>query len=185
MAANAFSYTVTVLNASGDMYTQDKLLHSDGQTAGFVNTGHKNYDAFTSGTLPPARNFGVGSGAQVGIAQTPRDLHLTLTSNHFTRFDAVTPYGSHNNQRISYSTPLNIMGTTARPNQIDEDSITNFGEKRNDGVRVKAGSNADNPSATFVAWTGGSTGSIDTYEATVRGGVLRHDQIITQQDIYQ
>ena len=35
-AANAFSYTVTVLNASGDMYTQDKLLHSDGQTAGFV-----------------------------------------------------------------------------------------------------------------------------------------------------
>ena len=67
------------------------------------------------------------------------------------------------------------MGTTARPNQIDEDSITNFGA--NDGVRVKAGSAADNPSATFVAWTGSSgAGSIDTYEATVRGGVLRHDQ---------
>jgi hypothetical protein len=66
------------------------------------------------------------------------------------------------------------MGTTARPNQIDEDSITNFGNP--DGVRVKAGSAADNPSPTYVAWTGGSIGSIDTYEATVRGGVLRHDQ---------
>ena len=67
------------------------------------------------------------------------------------------------------------MGTTARPNQIDETHITNFGN--DDGVRVKAGSAADNPSATHVAWTGSSgAGSIDTYEATVRGGVLRHDQ---------
>ena len=65
------------------------------------------------------------------------------------------------------------MGTTARPNQIDEDSITNFGG--NDGVRVKAGSAADNPSPTYVTWTGGNAGAIDTYEAAVRGGALRHD----------
>ena len=105
------------------MYTQNKLLNSDGQTAGFQNPGHKEYDDFTGGTLPPARNFGVGTGAVVNIAQTPRDLHLTLTSSHFTRFDALTPYGSHNNQRLSYSTNINIMGTTARTNAIDEDNI--------------------------------------------------------------
>ena len=66
------------------------------------------------------------------------------------------------------------MGTTARPNQIDEDSITNFGS--NDGVRVNAGSGADNPTAIYTSWGGGSAGSIATYEAAVRGGVLRHDQ---------
>lgn len=174
-SANNFTYVMTITNASGDMYTQNTFVSQDNNTGtAFANSGNKSYTNFASGTNPPAQNYGVGSGVTTLVTNTFRDIHSTITSNHFTRYDASTPYGSHNNQRISYSTPLNIMGTTARPNQIDEDSITNFGA--NDGVRVKAGSAADNPSATFVAWTGGSAGSIDTYEATVRGGVLRHDQ---------
>ena len=174
--ANNFQYTVTVLNASGDMYTQDKLLNSDGQTAGFQNPGHKEYDDFTGGTLPPAQNFGVGTGAVVNIAQTPRDLHLTLTSNHFTRFDALTPYGSHNNQRLSYSTNINIMGTTARTNAIDEDNIliSSLGTGSGNATRVNAGSTGDNPTPVFTSWTASS--SVATYEAVVRGAVLRHDQ---------
>ena len=174
--ANNFQYTVTVLNASGDMYTQDKLLNSDGQTAGFQNPGHKEYDDFSGGTLPPARNFGVGTGANVVVAQTPRDLHLTLTSNHFTRFDASTPYGSHNNQRLSYSTNINIMGTTARTNAIDEDNIliSSLGTGSGNATRVNAGSTGDNPTPVFTSWTASS--SVATYEAVVRGAVLRHDQ---------
>ena len=174
--ANNFQYTVTVLNASGDMYTQDKLLNSDGQTAGFQNPGHKEYDDFSGGTLPPARNFGVGTGANVVVAQTPRDLHLTLTSNHFTRFDASTPYGSHNNQRLSYSTNINIMGTTARTNAIDEDNIliSTLGTGSGNATRVNAGSTGDNPTPVFTSWTASS--SVAAYEAVVRGAVLRHDQ---------
>ena len=175
-SANNFTYDVTVTNASGDMYTQNKLLNSDGQTAGFQNPGHKEYDDFTGGTLPPARNFGVGTGAVVNIAQTPRDLHLTLTSNHFTRFDAVTPYGSHNNQRLSYSTNINIMGTTARTNAIDEDNIliSTLGTGSGNATRVNAGSTGDNPTPVFTSWTASS--SVAAYEAVVRGAVLRHDQ---------
>ena len=174
--ANNFTYDVTVTNASGDMYTQDKLLNSDGQTAGFQNPGHKEYDDFTGGTLPPARNFGVGTGAVVNIAQTPRDLHLTLTSNHFTRFDALTPYGSHNNQRLSYSNNINIMGTTARTNAIDEDNIliSTLGTGSGNATRVNAGSTGDNPTPVFTSWTASS--SVAAYEAVVRGAVLRHDQ---------
>ena len=173
-SANNFTYVLTVTNASGDMYSNNTFLTQDSNTgSAFANSGSKNYTNFAGGTNPPTRNYGVGTGVTTLITNTFRNIHSTITSNHFTRYDVSTPYGSHNNQRISYSTPLNIMGTTARPNQIDEDSITNFGA--NDGVRVKAGSSADNPSATFVAWTGGSAGAIDTYEATVRGGVLRHD----------
>ena len=157
------------------MYTQNKLLNSDGQTNGFQNPGHKNYDAFVGGTLPPARNFGVGTGADVNISQIPRDLHLTLTSSHFTRFDAVTPYGSHNNQRLSYSTNINIMGTTARTNAIDEDNIlvSSLGTGSGNATRVNAGSSGDNPTPVFTAWNASNT--IGTYEAVVRGAVLRHD----------
>ncbi len=173
---NNFTYDVTVTNASGDMYTQNKLLNSDGQTPGFQNPGHKEYDDFVGGTLPPARNFGVGTGAVVNIAQTPRDLHLTLTSQHFTRFDAVTPYGSHNNQRLNYSTNINIMGTTARTNVIDEDNIliSSLGTGSGNATRVNAGSTGDNPTPVFTSWTENS--SVATYEAVVRGGTLRHDQ---------
>ncbi len=173
-ANNAFTYVLTVTNATGEMYIQNRLLNSDGQGSAFQNSGHKNYTDFAGGTNPPTKNYGVGTGVTTLITNIPRDLHTTVTSNHFTRYDASTPYGSHNNQRISFSTPMNLMGTTARPNQIDEDSITNFGS--NDGVRVNAGSASDNPTPVYTSWGGGSAGSIATYEATVRGGVLRHDQ---------
>ena len=174
-SANNFTYVLTVTNASGDMYTQNTFVSQDNNTGtAFANSGNKSYTDFASGSNPPAQNYGVGSGVTTLVTNTFRDIHSTITSNHFTRYDASTPYGSHNNQRISYSTPLNIMGTTAQPTQIDESHITNFGN--DDGVRVKAGSAADNPSATFVSWTGGSSGAIDVYEAAVRGGVLRHDQ---------
>ena len=173
-SANAFTYVLTVTNATGEMYIQNRLLNSDGQGFAFQNSGHKNYTDFAGGTNPPTKNYGVGTGVTTLITSIPRDLHTTITSNHFTRYDASTPYGSHNNQRISFSTPMNLMGTTARPNQIDEDSITNFGS--NDGVRVNAGFTGDNPTPVYTSWGGGSAGSIATYEATVRGGVLRHDQ---------
>ena len=169
---NAFTYVLTVTNASGDMYSNNTFLTSDGAGNAFLNSGNKSYTNFAGGTNPPTRNYGVGSGVTTLITSTPRNLHATITSNHFSRYDASTPYGSHNNQRISFSTPINLMGTTARPNQIDEDSITNFGS--NDGVRVNAGSTGDNPNAVYTAWNSSST--IATYEAAVRGGVLRHDQ---------
>ena len=180
-SGNAFTYTVTVTNASGDMYKQDKLLNSDGQTAGFVNPGHKDYDDFGSGTLPPAQNFGVGSGAQVAISQAPRDLHLTLTSNHFTRFDADTPYGQHLNQRPSYSTNINIMGTTARTNAVDEDNILisgTLGSGSGNASRVPSIAASDNPSQSGASysWAGNANGTPAVFDAIVRGAVLRHDQ---------
>ena len=180
-AGNAFTYTVTVTNASGDMYTQNRLLKSDGQTAGFVNPGHKDYDDFVGGTLPPAQNFGVGSGAQIAISQAPRDLHLTLTSNHFTSYDVVTPYGVHNNQRPSFSTNINIMGTTARTNAVDEDNILisgTLGSGSGNATRVPGVAASDNPSQSGASytWAGNNTGTPAVFDAIVRGAVLRHDQ---------
>ena len=177
-SANAFLYALGVENASGDMYTQNSFINSDGQTSGFQNPGDKSYTDFTGGTNPPARNYGVGAAVTTQISQQPRDLHLTATSNVFTSFDASTPYGSHNNQRVGFTTDVNIMGTTARTNKIDEDNIliSSLGTGSGNATRVNAGSTGDNPSPVFTAWGGGSAGSIATYEAAVRGGTLRHDQ---------
>ena len=174
-AANNFTYTMTVTNATGDMYSDHTFVTSDGQTSGFANPGNKTYTNF-GGANPPVRNFGVGSGVDCVITNTVRDLHLTLTSNHFSRYDCSTPYGSHNNQRISYSTNINIMGTTARTDKIDEDNIliTSLGTGSGNADRVNAGATGDNPTPIYTSWSANS--SVAAYEAVVRGAVLRHDQ---------
>ena len=178
---NNFTYVMTVTNASGDMYTQNSFVNSDGQTSAFQNPGSKSYTNFASGTNPPARNYGVGTGVTTLIAQTPRNIHATVTSNIFTSFDASTPYGSHNNQRVGFTTDFNIMGTTADfTNNVDEDAIecTVGSLTGGSATRVPGISATDNPSQSGASysWGGGSAGSIATYEATVRGGDLRHDQ---------
>ena len=177
-SANAFTYVMTVENATGDMYTSNSFINSDGQTSGFQNPGDKSYTDFASGTNPPTRNYGVGTGVTCLISQQPRNVHTTVTSSVFTSFDASTPYGSHNNQRVTYTTDVNVMGTTAVTSSMDEDniSISSLGTGSGNATRVKAGATGDNPTAAYTSWTGGSAGSIDTYEATVRGGTLRHDQ---------
>lgn len=174
-SANNFTYVMTVTNASGDMYNNHIFVTSDGATSGFNSPGNKTYTDF-GGANPPVRNFGVGTGVTCLITNTVRDLHLTLTSNHFSRYDCSTPYGSHNNQRVSYSTNINIMGTTARTNAIDEDNIliSSLGTGSGNADRVNAGASGDNPSPVYTAWS--ATGTVAAYEAVVRGAVLRHDQ---------
>ena len=177
-ANNTFTYVLTVTNASGDMYSSNTFLSSDGQGNAFQNSGSKSYTDFTGGTNPPARNYGVGAGVTTLISSVPRNIHSTVTSNHFTRYDASTPYGSHNNQRISYSTPLNIMGTSATTNQVDEDNIQivgTLGTGSGNAIRVNAGATGDTP--TPVSSTFNSSATPAVYEGIVRGGVLRHDQV--------
>ena len=175
-SANTFTYVLTVTNASGDMYTQNTFLSSDGQGSAFQNSGSKSYTNFTGGTNPPARNYGVGAGVTTLISSIPRNIHSTVTSNHFTRYDANTPYGSHNNQRISYSTNLNIMGTSATTSQVDEDNIlvSSLGTGSGNAIRVNAGATGDTPSPISSTFNSSATPAV--YEAIVRGGTLRHDE---------
>ena len=174
-ANNTFTYVLTVTNASGDMYTSNTLLSSDGQGSAFQNSGSKSYTNFTGGTNPPARNYGVGAGVTTLISSIPRNIHATVTSNHFTRYDANTPYGSHSNQRISYSTNLNIMGTSATTSQVDEDNIlvSSLGTGSGNAIRVNAGATGDTPSPISSTFNSSATPAV--YEAIVRGGTLRHD----------
>ena len=174
-AANTFTYVLTVTNASGDKYTQNTFLSSDGQGSAFQNSGSKSYTNFAGGTNPPARNYGVGTGVTCLISSVPRNIHATVSSNHFTRYDANTPYGSHNNQRISYSTNLNIMGTSATTSQVDEDNIlvSSLGTGSGNAIRVNAGATGDTPSPISTTFNSSATPAV--YEAIVRGGTLRHD----------
>ena len=173
---NTFTYVLTVTNASGDMYTNNTFLTSDGQGNAFQNSGSKSYTNFAGGTNPPAQNFGVGTGVDTTISNVPRNIHATVTSNHFTRYDATTPYGSHNNQRISYSPNINLMGTAATTSQVDEDNIliSSLGTGSGNAIRVNAGSSGDTPSPISTTFNSSATPAV--YEAIVRGGTLRHDQ---------
>ena len=180
-SANTFTYVATVTNATGDMYMYSnyKLINSDGATTGFTNSGHKYFNNMliggALGTHPPARNYAVGTGATTLISTYPNNIHNTITSNHFTRMDVVTPYGSDNNNRVSYSTPVNIMGTSATTSQVDEDNIliSSLGTGSGNGIRVNAGAASDTPTPVSSTFNASATPAV--YEAIVRGGTLRHD----------
>ena len=176
-ANNGFNYVITCQNSTGDMYTNATFLSSSGQTSGFQNGGSKTYSNFAGGTTPPVRNFGVGTGVTCLVTQIPRNLHTTVTTDatRFSNYTATTPYGS-GTVRAVITQAVNIMGTTATTTQIDEDNvlITTLGTGSGNSIRVNAGSTGDNPTPVFTSWT--ASGTAATYEAVVRGAVLRHDQ---------
>ena len=174
---NTFTYVLTVTNASGDMYTNNTFLSSDGAGNAFQNSGSKSYTDFLGGSNPPPQDFGVGAGTTTLISNIPRNIHSRVTSDHFTRYDASTPYGSHNNQRISYSPTIHIMGTSATTSQVDEDNIliSSLGTGSGNAIRVNAGSTGDTPSPISSTFNSNDQSPV-TYEALVSGGTLRHDQ---------
>ena len=176
-SANKFCYVMTVTNATGDMYTEHEFVTADAQTTGFLNPGSRTYSQFAGGANPPARNYGVGTGVTSLMNNLVRNIHTTITSDHFSAYSAVTPYGSHNAQRVGYGSSINIMGTTATTTQVDEDNIliTSLGTGSGNADRVNAGATGDNPTAIYTAWSANS--AVVAYEAVVRGGVLRHDQV--------
>ena len=185
-SGNAFSYVISVTNATGDMYNSNNnvLLTAENQTTGFTRPdASKLFNETTvsgvQGTHPPQRNWGVGTPAIVTATHVPRNVHATITSNHFHRWDCTTPYGSDLNERATVSQAVNIMGTTADfTNNVDEDAIecTVGSLTGGSATRVKAGASGDTPTPTFVTWDGNAAGTPAVYEAIVRGGDLRHDQ---------
>jgi len=174
--ANNFEYQITCINSTGDMYSNYTFLTSGGTTSGFQNPGNKNYGHF-GGSNPPVRNYGVGAGVTATILQRPVDNHIRVTTNtqKFSSYTATTPYGT-DAIRASISQFVNIMGTTPRTNLIDEDYILAFGSGNN-ARRVESGSSGDNPTPTYVSWPSDITVySLNSYEAVVVGGDLKHDQ---------
>jgi hypothetical protein len=175
---NAFSYVITCVNATGDMYTTNTFMTSNGQTTGFQDGGNKSYTDFDGGTNPPTQDFGVGTGVTCLVSQIPRDIHDTIStdSGKFSQYTATTPYGS-NSTRSIITESVNIMGTTAITSKIDEDNIliSSLGTGSGNATRVNAGSSGDNPTPVYTSWVASS--SVAIYEAVVRGGILRHDEI--------
>jgi len=182
-SANAFSYVISVTNATGDMYysTNNRLLWAENATTGFTKPDsyklfNETYVSGVQGTHPPQRDWGVGTAATVTATHTPNNIHATIISNHFHGWDCYTPYGSDQNEEASLGKSVNIMGTSADyTNNVDEDSIecTVGSLTGGSATRVNAGAIADNPTPVYTAFDATSTPAV--YEAIVRGGDLRHD----------
>ena len=182
--SNTFSYQISVTNLTGDMFYSNnyRAIWAENATTGFTRPDqyklfNETYVTSTQGTHPQQRNWGVGTAATCTATHTPRNVHATITSNHFHRWDVWTPYGNDQNERATLSQSVNIMGTSADyTNNVDEDSIecTVGSLSGGSAKRVNAGSTGDNPTRVYTAWN--STGTPAVYEAIVRGGDLRHDQ---------
>ena len=182
-SSNSFSYVISVTNATGDMYysTNNRLLWAESATTGFTRPDqyklfNETYVSGVQGTHPPQRDWGVGTAATVTATHTPNNIHATISSNHFHRWDCWTPYGNDQNERATLAQSVNIMGTTADyTNNVDEDAIecTVGSLTGGSATRVNAGATGDNPTPVYTAFDATSTPAV--YEAIVRGGDLRHD----------
>jgi hypothetical protein len=185
-ANNGFTYVISVLNATGHFYysTNNRLLWAEGATTGFTRPDqYKTFNEFvgaggTAGTHPPTQNFGVGAAVTCLATHTPNNVHATISSNHFHRWDCWTPYGKDVDERATLSGSVNIMGTAADyTNNVDEDAIecTVGSLTGGSATRVKAGAGTDTGVGTTdtAAFVANTTPAV--YEAIVRGGDLRHD----------
>ena len=178
-SANTFSYVISVVNATGDMYysNHNRLLWAEGATTGFTRPDqYKLFNEFTGGTHPPTRNYAVGSAVTCLATHTPNNIHATITSGHFHGWDCYTPYGSDLNEEATISESVNIMGTSADyTNNVDEDAIecTVGSLSGGSATRVNAGATGDTPAHDDSAFNASATPAV--YEAIVRGGDLRHD----------
>ena len=169
---NTHDWGVIISNASGDMYSNHTLVTTSA-TSTFTDPGDITYTQL-GGTNPPAKNFLVGTTANVDRGQYPKDLHTTVSGTvAFSNFTINTPYGS-DSFKPSSNAYYNIMGNTSRTNVMDEDNIlvSNLGVGVGNGYRVGAGT-GDNPVPSHTDWV--STNIPTSKEAIVRGGVLRHD----------
>ena len=118
----------------------------------------------------------MGTAVTCLATHTPNNVHATISSNHFHRWDCWTPYGRDIDERATLSGSVNIMGTSADwTNNVDEDAIEcTVGSLTNgSATRVNAGATGDNPTPVYTAFDATSTPAV--YEAIVRGGDLRHD----------
>ena len=185
-ADNTFHHSVIVGNASGDMYTSDNLVTTTPLgydeygvanqfgTVGFTDPGNKTYVDF-GGTLPPAKDFAVGSTVFTASNFQPKDIHATISSDSekFIEYTVTTPYGTVTG-RPTHINKFNIMGNTSRTDVMDEDNIliSNVGSGSGNATRVGE-LTGDNPVPSHVTWD--SSAAPAAHEAIVRGGVLRND----------
>ena len=172
-ANNAWEYSIFVNNGSGDMYTRNDFVRT-AQTAGFQDPGDLTYSDF-GGTNPPSAGFATGGQVSASVSQAPRNLHISVsnTNSKFSNWTITTPYGT-DSARPATGATINIMGTTARTNVMDEDNIlvNNVGSGAGNAVRV-GDSDGDNPIALHTAWNASATPA--DHEAIVVGGKLKWD----------
>jgi len=93
----------------------------------------------------------------------------------FSSYTAQTPYGTSSTPSVTLSQTINIMGSAASTSKIDENSIviSSLGSgSSSNASRTNAGS-GDNPTPVTTGWD--ESISVATFEATVVGGILKHD----------
>jgi hypothetical protein len=181
-SGNDFTYILTCQNASGDMYTRSNICATTGATSGFQSPigGDKTYVDF-GGSAIPTKNFGVSVGVTTVIRVRPLNTHIQLTSPvSFPSYTAQTPYGTSGTPSVTLTKTINIMGNSASvasswatTAKIDENAIGIIGiTGSGNASRTNAGA-GDNPSPIFTSWD--ETTAVATHEATVVGGILKHD----------
>lgn len=175
--SNTFSINLNYGNLSGNTYPATNEFITVTQSLAFSTISNISYsDASISQPLP--RNYLSSSSDSIEISLSLRDTHIA--SSTFPTFTINNGYQTRSHTP-AYTKTILIKGGTPSSTKVDEQNIPvadEVGIGSGSGVRVSSGSATDNPAniwnATSVNFSSAIT--LNTFESTVVGGILKHDQ---------
>lgn len=174
-SSSVFTLTGNVSRLSGDMYpTSDSFI--TGTAGGAVATPSSVTYAGAGVTTPLAQNLYVASGSQ----------YYTTTAAVTTGFGSsstgpsLSCSNSYNTGTGTYTSALavTVLYKTGTATNIEETSIpvTSVGTGSGNGLRVINPGSTDTPTITANTAFNSTSSTLQTYDTTVVGAVLKHDQ---------
>jgi len=175
--SNSFQVQLTMGKLSGNTFPASNEFISVGSSTAFNFSSNITYTDVGIVTPLPA-NYLSSSTINHTVTIPLRDTHLA--SSTFPQFILNNSYSVTSNTP-SYNKTILIKGGTASTTKVDEQNIIISGEVgigSSNGLRVSSKSNLDTPSNIWDTTTinFNTPFTISTYEATVVGGLLKHDQ---------
>jgi len=174
--ANSYEVELNFGKLSGNVYPLSNDFITSSSVTNFTTLGNISYsDAGIS--LPLPRNY-----LSTGTANYVATLSLRDTHNASSTFPTFTVDNGYQtvNHTPSYNKVILIKGGTPSTTKVDEQNIVigeGVGTGSGSGVRVNSSSAVDNPASIWNASTINYNTfiTLNDFEATVVGGVLKHD----------
>jgi hypothetical protein len=180
-SATVFTMTANVSKLSGDMYPTSNTFITGTSATGFGTPTSLSYESagVTGVPLPLTRNLYVSSGS----AQVTTSVNITSGFGSTSSAPSLTGQNSYTSGTGSFTLGASVLYKTATISSettMEESNIWvqgNVGSGAGYGARIINPGSTDNPAQTAGASLFNSnTSTLLSYDATIVGGTLKHDQ---------
>lgn len=174
-SSTTFKLKGNIAKLSGDQYYSSDTFITGAAAGGFAVPASITY-ANAGVTTPLAQNLYVASGS----AYFETTASITTGFSTSATGPSLTAYNSYTNATSAFAPGVTVLYKTGTSNQIEETSLSinaSVGSGSGNPYRIVLNVDADTPPYTSseITWNS-QTSTLHTYDATVIGAVLKHDQ---------